>query len=676
MALQRRRLLALLAGSAAVAGCQRSTDDPEGDPATSPTGTTTATPAGADAAGCPPYERAAPDRVVCSTEPPAGALTFAPDRQAAELPTATVDVRLENTTDGAFATNFYNTRLHKHEAGEWQFLGPYTVPQPLHNLQSGATHVRRFHVDNTDLERVTFPSVRDPDADSSWTTSRHGLGPGTYALGIQSDSEGPETMYAAAFTLRGEPPGLVAPETVTGTEREDDHVTVTIDPRHEETERHDLTLTRVSSADREAPTLIDEQLYHPRFLGLRAALASVGDADSVTVRGDDSGFTRNLTSGGGARTFVHDGQAYEVRLGGPPEDTDRSLDLSGGWRQFAADARNTGHGEVTGPGGTRPAEAWRFEAPGRLYDAPTVAGDLVLVPSTDGNLYAVTAADGAEVWRFAVRGQCRTTPAVADGTVYVAGRDGGVYALDAATGEQRWTFTGGEGFAISHPTVAGETVYIGDGAGTLFALDAADGMARWSYAAGDDIATSPAVADGTVYIGWRSLDRPESTSGPGGLDAVSTDGTREWRVRPGNVDGSPTVADGTVYAGSEAGLVAVDAATGERRWTFERDPMSGSPAVADGTVYVGTHEGNLHALDPATGESRWFVHTDKWCDYATATADDTVYHTSWDAHVYAVAPDGTLRWKHPFETPLSAPAVADGAVYVASNRSLVALRPE
>jgi outer membrane protein assembly factor BamB len=676
MSLQRRRLLALLAaGTAATAGCQETPGDPDSDPTATPTGTTT--PGGEATVGCPPYDRAEPDRVVCSADPPENALVFEPETGRADLPTATVDCRLHNERDGRFSANFYNTRLHKFDGEAWRFLGPYLVPQPLHQLEAGATHVRRFHVDNTDLERIEFPTVAEPDADSGWTTARHGLGPGTYTLGIESSSEGPETMYAAGFTLRGDPPGLVAPVTVTGTERDGDHVTVEVGARHDETERHDLTLTRVAEPSREARTLIDEQLYHPRFAGLRAALASIGDAGSVTVRGDDSGVTRQLASGNGPPFVTHRGQAYEVRLGGPAEgSTDQSFDLSGGWRQFAADARNTGHADTTGPG-SEPSEAWRFEAPGRIYDGPTVAGGLVFVPSTDGNVYALTAADGEEVWRFPVRGQARTTPAVADGRVYAAGRDGGLYALDATTGEARWTFDGSpEGYAISHPTVADGTVYIGDDAGTLFAVDAASGEKRWSVATGDDIATSPAVADGTVYVGWRAQSEEPGGDADGGLDAVSTDGEREWRVRPGNVDGSPTVVDGTVYAGSDTGLHAYDADSSEPRWTFERG-RTGSPAVVDGTVYVGTRNGNLHAVAAATGEEQWRFDTDKWCYYAPAVVGDTVYHTSWDAHVYAVgAADGSERWKRPFETPLSEPAVADGSVYVASNRSVVALRLE
>jgi outer membrane protein assembly factor BamB len=675
MPLRRRRLLTLLAAGTAGAGCRGLPADqttPTDEPAA------TGTPPSAAAVGCPPYERSDPDRVVCSTDPPGDTLVLEPRPGTAELPTATVDCRLENTLDEPFETNFYDWKLHRYADGAWHYLGPYAVPMPLHRLQPGATHVRRLHVDNTDLERVAFPTPAETATEagegSVRTAGRHGLGPGAYAVAIRSSTEGPETMYAAAFTLRGDPVPLVAPATVTDTRRDGDHVEVRVEARHEEPERHDLTVTRTGDPSREPEPLIDEQLYHPRFAGLRAAFAGFEDGvSSVTVRGDDSGISRNLASGSAPRTVAYDGATYELRLGGPADGADAGdLDLSGGWRQFAANPRNTGHLDTAAP--ADPTEAWRFEAAGRLYDGPTVAGDLVLVPSTDGNVYAVTAADGEEVWRFAVRGQARTTPAVADGRVYAAGRDGGVHALDPRTGEPEWTFTGGEGYVISHPTVADGTVYIGDDAGTLFAIDAATGEERWARDLGDDIASSPAVDDGSVFVGWRG-DTRTSGARAGGLTALSTDGRHQWTLEAGKVDGSPTVADGTVYAGSANGLLAVDATEGDRRWTFERNALSASPALADGTVYVGTREGNLHALDPSSGESRWYFPTDKWATTAPAVADGLVVCTSWDDHVYGVdAANGTERWAHELATPISGPAVHDGTVYVASNRSLVALR--
>lgn len=677
MALHRRRLLALLAaGGGTVAGCRDIASRP-GSPTDGTPTDATPRPKPASEVGCPGYDRREPERVVCSQDPPEDSLVLEPDPETVELPTATVDCRLTNTLDRPLATNYFDWTLHRYRDDAWHYLGPYVVPMPLHKLPPGETHVRRLVVDNTDLERVRPPSPETATGtgDVVRAAGRHGLGPGAYAVGIRSDTEREGTLYSAAFTLEGDPVPLVQPETVTETTREGSHVTVHVEPQHEETDRHDLTVRRRADPEREPQVLVDEQLYLPRFAGLRAAFSNLADGvETVTVRGDDSGHTRNLASGMAARFVAYDGRTYELQLGAPEQTaTGGDYDLSGGWPSFGADARNAGHAATTAP--SDPQEAWRFEAAGRIYDGPTVAGDLVFVASTDGNVYAVTAADGEEVWRFPVRGQARVTPAVADGTVYATGRNGGLYAIDARNGELEWQFPGnGEGFSISHPNVADGTVYVGDSAGTLFAVDAATGTDRWQLDVGGDVASSPAVGDGRVFVGWRAPVEGPEDAGEGGLTAVATDGTEEWSVSPGSVDGSATVADGTVYGGTGSGLLAWDAATGDERWTFERGG-AGSPAVVGDTVYVGTHHGNLHAVDAAAGEHRWYFDMDKWADVAPAVADGTVAISSWDDHLYGVdASDGRERWSVELATPLSAPAIADGTVYVASDTSLVAVR--
>ena len=66
----------------------------------------------------------------------------------------------------------------------------------------------------------------------------------------------------------------------------------------------------------------------------------------------------------------------------------------------------------------------------------------------------------------------------------------------------------------------------------------------------------------------------------------------------GEVRSSPAVADGVVFVGSnDAKLHVVDAATGEAKWTYATGgPVSSSPAVADSVVYVGSEDMKLHAV--------------------------------------------------------------------------------
>ena len=60
---------------------------------------------------------------------------------------------------------------------------------------------------------------------------------------------------------------------------------------------------------------------------------------------------------------------------------------------------------------------WKFKTLGRVYSSPAVAGGVVFVGSTDGNVYAIDAATGAQRWKFATQGRVVSSPAVQGGIV-------------------------------------------------------------------------------------------------------------------------------------------------------------------------------------------------------------------------------------------------------------------
>jgi len=71
-----------------------------------------------------------------------------------------------------------------------------------------------------------------------------------------------------------------------------------------------------------------------------------------------------------------------------------------------------------------------------------------------------------------------------------------------------------------------------------------------------------------------------------------------------------------------------------------------SPAVGDdGTVYIGSWDTCLYAVHP-DGTIKWKYRTNGGIASSPAVGDDgTVYVGSYDRYVHAVNPDGTLKWK-------------------------------
>jgi len=215
---------------------------------------------------------------------------------------------------------------------------------------------------------------------------------------------------------------------------------------------------------------------------------------------------------------------------------------------------------------------------------------------------------------------------------------------------------------------------------------------EWKFATGGPIITSPAVADGVVYIASLS----------GYLYAVDQEtGAEKWKFKSRMpIASSPAVQDGAVYFVSSTGaLAAIDAATGQAKWVFaaeyERkfeaknlhgypsaaqtipdawDIFTSSPAVTNGKVYFGSGDGNVYAVDAGTGVLQWKFPTGGVVHSSPAVESKTVYIGSWDSYLYAIdAETGQQRWSFKSgEDPAihnqvgfqSSPAVADGTVYI------------
>jgi outer membrane protein assembly factor BamB len=123
----------------------------------------------------------------------------------------------------------------------------------------------------------------------------------------------------------------------------------------------------------------------------------------------------------------------------------------------------------------------------------------------------------APLWTWTVSGTFLTAPAVANGVIYVGSAgDAKLYAFRAAGGAPLWTASTLTS-PRSSPAVANGVVYVGSGSyleGKLRAFDAAgtrncSGTPKtcaplWTTSFGDDVNSSPAVANGVVYVG--SLD--------------------------------------------------------------------------------------------------------------------------------------------------------------------------
>ena len=283
---------------------------------------------------------------------------------------------------------------------------------------------------------------------------------------------------------------------------------------------------------------------------------------------------------------------------------------------------------------------------GGISSPPTVVNGVVYAGSQDGKLYAFDAAGstGCSGSRRRVPRSGRPRPAtvlydssptVVDGVVYVGSFDHKLYAFDAAgstgcsgipkTCVPLWTaLTGGP--ISGTAAVANGVVYVAPyDADKMYAFDAAgstgcSGVPKtcaplWTAAVLGSGGSSPAVANGIVYIG---SDADGQGPGLSAFDAAGSTGCSGvpktcaplWTT-PGRsgIRSAPSVANGVVYVGDEdTRLYAFDAAgsTGcsgvpkvcGSLWSFTtpHGSIGSSPAVANGFVYVGSGNAYFYAF--------------------------------------------------------------------------------
>lgn len=245
--------------------------------------------------------------------------------------------------------------------------------------------------------------------------------------------------------------------------------------------------------------------------------------------------------------------------------------------------------------------AWESDASkGRIVGAPVIAGDFVLVPSADGNLYALDVRNGSLAWSFKARQALWASPAVEGDAIYLTSLDHHVYALDLSSGKSLWQTDLG-GAIPDKPAIAGDVILAGTLGDKLFALQKQSGEILWQIEAKNWVWGTPAVADGVAYVADLS----------GVASAVSTaNGAEVWsRTLGGRIIASPLLADKMVYFVTEAGAVyALSAADGKTVW--QKTPggkLLSDPVLAGKTLVVSALGGEslLSAYDAQSGELLW-----------------------------------------------------------------------
>lgn len=279
-------------------------------------------------------------------------------------------------------------------------------------------------------------------------------------------------------------------------------------------------------------------------------------------------------------------------------------------------------------------------------------------------------------------------------------------AYDAASGSQKWMVDLSVAMQGASPTAQAKDIFSSpavDNNGNVYMIVrdlqseadrnlytisvSADGSLRWAVPVATPssnlYATTPAIAaDGSIFIAHRD----------GKVGSLTPDG--EYTEYPStglsNITSGVAISrSGMVYVtgGNSLGLFGYNPST-DVSWTYNTNFGGASSALigalksttvaigTDGTVYSvsdATSGGIIFAVDGVTGAEKWaYTTVGAIPDGGVALgADGTVYASGGEylastpsAGIYAINPDGTLKWHYPSTAAVQTSPIVDSRGYI------------
>ncbi len=208
----------------------------------------------------------------------------------------------------------------------------------------------------------------------------------------------------------------------------------------------------------------------------------------------------------------------------------------------------------------------------------------------------------------------KITPTLVDGVLYVASSDGEVAAISAADGDRLWRvelerpLSGGVGY---HD----RSLYLGGADGSVLQLSADDGVVEWEAAVSGEVLAAPAVSDNWVIV--QTYDGKLLGFQPG-ADEPAWTFTSDVPVLTLRGTSTPILVGGNAIAGFGDGkVIAVDVNSGNVSWESRIGVPQGSSEIdrivdIDGAMtqqgielFVASYQGRVAALDNRTGRKLW-----------------------------------------------------------------------
>lgn len=258
---------------------------------------------------------------------------------------------------------------------------------------------------------------------------------------------------------------------------------------------------------------------------------------------------------------------------------------------------------------------WEFKTGGKIYSSPIVDVDegVVIVGSTDNNIYGIDASNGQLRWKNSANKSVLGSAAIHNGLAFIGASDGTFRAIDVKTGETRWIYDQIKGFIEAKPWVDNQGVYIGDWANMVYAFDPVTGDLKWTWTnrRGRGLSAAavwPVKANGKLFV-----VTPERR-----VHAIDASNGKElWSARGGREAIGLSEDLSAVYIKTmQDTVIAFDTRSYNRRdsspikiWESHAGygyEIAPSPITSGyGMAFIPTDKGDIFSLDAQDGSFLW-----------------------------------------------------------------------
>ncbi len=261
---------------------------------------------------------------------------------------------------------------------------------------------------------------------------------------------------------------------------------------------------------------------------------------------------------------------------------------------------------------------WEHQS-GSAWGGGVMVDNRLYFGTASGHLYCLNALDGTFIWSTTLdKSGFPASPLAAIGplgkSIIIGSSSGTVYSVSAFTGVTQWKYRA-QGAVTATPRSSGDNVFFGAWDGSLYALNLNDGSLAWRKTLGRQIyyspSLSPAVSSGMVYV----TTPYDNASGGSYLYAISAStGDEIWKYRSGSSLVGASIPGGPWPKGHPGAYLGVLNGNGGISLLSQRDgtvlstihgtsSLFAAFASGDGTWATGGYRGVLNLVSPhGTGD--------------------------------------------------------------------------